>query len=1041
MYYSELLIPLVILVVLAVGGIVSIPIAISLSQDKKAQANRNRIFNKHFHDFNGSFALVEKNKANKKDIKSANKNLNLLWKLLKEIEKYADNQLPIIDIQIKSLMEFLVDEKTKKMGIDNINMKGSKIDLVALRWAKIKTIHDLIHYPHPYSYIYGIGERSEQKIINNLKIIKEQLMSSSKIRLSTDDKNPRASKLVLEVAKFIDSLPLSDTANKLLKLKPAFDDLSERIKKALRGFDKQKALIEAQNYFDTLVLLYKNNFENINETLFVPFEKLFYKSESEAWSDFSKNPIAFNKVIEQRVALIRGYSIGEYGLSSDVALKVKATNLNLEGFKLGLRTYQEWGTKYIICQKRTILGDEMGLGKTPQAIAAMVHLSNNQHKYFMVVCPLSVLTNWCRETSKFSSLPYYRIYGQGRNYWFNKWINEGGVAITTYETLNSLDLDSITSIDLLAVDEAHLIKNAAAIRTRNTKRLIRKSYRTVLLTGTVLENKVSEMINLIGCLNKNLAEELSNNVSKLNPVEYKTKISPVYFRRKRIDVLDELPEKIEVEEWCDLNQTEFDEYKKSILAKRFVDARRVSWNVDNNESSKMEKLSNIVEMAKEDNRKVLVFSFFLDTVKKIKDKFGTSAYGPIDGSVPQNDRQKIIDDFDNAPEGSVLVCQITSGGLGLNIQSASVVVICEPQFKPSTENQAISRSYRMGQARKVLVYHLLATNTIDERLNEILSAKQKEFDTYADDSLVAQQSFQIDSGMFAGIMQKEYDRLINDESDSQIIVDSTEEDDLPDIDLYPKSKGLSVTRRIDEVSQPKGGFINKKIIETIQLDDGVTLNSVENVNPGLVGTAVDYLTRFMNGTSLDDAFNISLYGATYVNESEKAKRLLKKINKDLDDDSVISAIKLCGYDVAFRSSPEYYKSVDEINPDKDTIDNVRTMVNRSLKFFEKYGPVVVDGFTFEGGYTDTISSGDGDYLTKDTLWDFKVSKYSPTNKNTLQLLIYYLMGQHSIHRYFKSITKLGIFNPRLNSVYQINVESIEKETIDEIEKEIIGYSK
>ena len=117
------------------------------------------------------------------------------------------------------------------------------------------------------------------------------------------------------------------------------------------------------------------------------------------------------------------------------------------------------------------------------------------------------------------------------------------------------------------------------------------------------------------------------------------------------------------------------------------------------------------------------------------------------------------------------------------------------------------------------------------------------------------------------------------------------------------------------------------------------------------------------------------------------------------------------------------------------------MVNRSLEFLKEYGPVTLDGFDFKGGYTFEIANGDGDYLTEDTLWDFKVSKYSPTKEHTLQLLIYYIMGQHSIHKEFESIKRLGVFNPRLNSVYYIDISEIEKTIIDEVSKEIIGYDE
>ena len=117
------------------------------------------------------------------------------------------------------------------------------------------------------------------------------------------------------------------------------------------------------------------------------------------------------------------------------------------------------------------------------------------------------------------------------------------------------------------------------------------------------------------------------------------------------------------------------------------------------------------------------------------------------------------------------------------------------------------------------------------------------------------------------------------------------------------------------------------------------------------------------------------------------------------------------------------------------------MVKRSILFFNRYGPITKDGFTFEGGYTKIIDSGDGDFLTSDTLWDFKVSKNKPTSLHTLQLLIYYIMGTHSIHSEFNSIKKLGIFNPRTNCVYLQNISSIPQLIIDEVSINVIGYIK
>ena len=135
----------------------------------------------------------------------------------------------------------------------------------------------------------------------------------------------------------------------------------------------------------------------------------------------------------------------------------------------------------------------------------------------------------------------------------------------------------------------------------------------------------------------------------------------------------------------------------------------------------------------------------------------------------------------------------------------------------------------------------------------------------------------------------------------------------------------------------------------------------------------------------------------------------------------------------------FAKGPEEINPDKETIHNIRVMVQRSINFFDLYGPVVKSGFSFEGGYTETVTAGDGDFLTKETLWDFKVSKSLPTNKQTLQLAMYYIMGKHSGKSEYKDINQIGIFNPRLNRVYTLKMDEIPQNTIEEIENYVIGY--
>lgn len=271
----------------------------------------------------------------------------------------------------------------------------------------------------------------------------------------------------------------------------------------------------------------------------------------------------------------------------------------------------------------------------------------------------------------------------------------------------------------------------------------------------------------------------------------------------------------------------------------------------------------------------------------------------------------------------------------------------------------------------------------------------------------------------------------------------------------PAHMGLSVTQRLNGVSsggtkipgikQPRGGYLPVKSLEAIDLGGGMVDQSVETISPALVGLAVDYLSRVMTGASPEDAFHIPRLGMLALErhgfqEQEVFETLLSGVG-GLSDDSIACACHLAGYDAAFRAGIMAYRPVMEISPDKQTIENIRVMVERAVKFFETYGPVVVDGPTFKGGYTDTVLKGDGDFITADTLWDFKVSKQKVTPKQTLQILMYYLMWRRSENADQVTIKKLGLYNPRQDIVYLKNIADIPSDIINEVDLDIIGYDE
>lgn len=271
----------------------------------------------------------------------------------------------------------------------------------------------------------------------------------------------------------------------------------------------------------------------------------------------------------------------------------------------------------------------------------------------------------------------------------------------------------------------------------------------------------------------------------------------------------------------------------------------------------------------------------------------------------------------------------------------------------------------------------------------------------------------------------------------------------------------SVTSVARTTKQPYGGFIKPSQFTEIQFENEEELFPTENLSPATVGMVVDYMTRYMMGSKLTKAFEISCIGALcakiFGNDKAvaTAKKLLRKI-KGLDDESIVCACRIVWFDAYYRVPlwAKEHESQVRNDPNAETISNVRILVNRSLSFWKRYGPIVKDGFTFEpakelsptidgyyGGYTPTVNRGDGDYLSEDTLWDFKVSKKKLTSKATLQILMYWIMGIHSGQPEFQKIKKLGVFNPRLNVAYIMSVDDIPREVVKTVEDNVICYGK
>ncbi|MBF0721106.1 DEAD/DEAH box helicase [Sanguibacter inulinus] len=492
------------------------------------------------------------------------------------------------------------------------------------------------------------------------------------------------------------------------------------------------------------------------------------------WDDFERRSAVYYTVLGAIVPLVRDVLAATGMLPSELADRVDALTLDTSLLDVSLRGYQAFGAKFVLNQGRVLLGDEMGLGKTVQAVAVMAHLVAAGATHILVVCPASVLVGWLREIDLRSSLQAWRVHGPEREAAAAAWLAQGGVAVTTFEGLRHVPEAAAEVLDLLVVDEAHLVKNPRARRSQDVAAWADRCWRVLLMTGTPLENRLDEFLGLVRMLQPALVDSLPPHLRLVGADTLRHTMAPVYLRRNAADVLVELPDLVELDEWEELTPDGRRVYEAAVAAGRFMDMRRADFATpDPSGSSKLGRLLEILEDAAANGEKVVVFSYFRSVVDLVcrtlagpggRDGAGPqtdaeaadlhpsgldradldpaarglpAVFGPLWGGVSADERQLEVDRFTAAPPGAVLVAQVDAGGVGLNIQAANVVVLCEPQLKPTTEAQAVARVRRMGQVRPVRVHRLLVEDTVDERIREILATKQQLFDEYVRESSLA----------------------------------------------------------------------------------------------------------------------------------------------------------------------------------------------------------------------------------------------------------------------------------------------------------------
>ncbi len=404
------------------------------------------------------------------------------------------------------------------------------------------------------------------------------------------------------------------------------------------------------------------------------------------------------------------------------------------------------------------LADDMGLGKTFQMISFLEDAEiRAQIKKVLVVVPKSLLSNWKKEFEKFSSNYKVEIYhGESRkNFSFDNF----DVALTTYNTA-SLDAEKLCeqNFSLVVFDEIQTIKNFKGEISSSMKKI--KSAVKFGLSGTPMENSISELWNVMDTLNPGILSSHASFMRRFSNQDYEELKSILNFfimRRMKKDVLKELPQKSEQIIYCDMDEKQRALYnginlkvKAEIMSLKAFAAPVIlkgltllreccddpelldsSVNVEKiADSCKLDALDILLESLFKSGHKVLLFSNYVSMLQIIKtdlekkDEYKDFVFY-LDGQT--KDRSEVVADFENSPKGIFLI-SIKAGGVGLNLTSAQDVIIFDPWWNPFVEHQAVDRTHRIGQKNPVTVYKLVAADTLEEKIIAMQNEKEAAFD-------------------------------------------------------------------------------------------------------------------------------------------------------------------------------------------------------------------------------------------------------------------------------------------------------------------------
>lgn len=459
-------------------------------------------------------------------------------------------------------------------------------------------------------------------------------------------------------------------------------------------------------------------------------------------------------------------------------------------FRAQLRNYQHAGLNWLWFLRKNsfggILADDMGLGKTVQTLCLLLKDKREKQageigsKPSLLVAPTSILHNWYAEAKKFAPELSVMIHAGTQRDRDSNWFSAYDLIITSFGTLR-MDMEIFKRVDFhyLILDEGQNIKNPGSQISRAV-RLLHGNHRLVL-SGTPVENSVIDLWSIMAFVNPGLLGNLKFfRETYVNPIEkekdeqaaarLRSIIHPFILRRTKKQVATDLPDRIEHVHYCDMTDAQEEVYErlKSGFRNEILEAIQKNGLVRSQmlllrgltilrqvanhpamvqsdydaSSGKFEEAMRMLKNALHEGHKILVFSQFVKHLRLVNERLKKEqiTHYYLDGQTPQEDRMRLVNNFNKKTDVKVFLISLKAGGLGLNLTSADYVILLDPWWNPAVEQQAIDRSHRIGQKRTVISYRFITKNSVEEKIMALQQRKRSISDSLvsAEQSLVKQ---------------------------------------------------------------------------------------------------------------------------------------------------------------------------------------------------------------------------------------------------------------------------------------------------------------